>query len=233
MSNFDSKLFGQNLKKYRKLKELSQENIATLLGKTKATISKYENGDLIMTADNISKVCEELGIYTSDLFEQEYKNINKENSNNPFKSNKLYVYFYAYDYRTKKFGKGKYILDIIERPDFVRVDYYIPGDNKIYLRGYMHADKSVAFISLENYEPNNARLDHALIEINIVNGVNDLMMGTLVGTNSQYIPSIRKCYFSQKDVEFTDEMLEKLKPAENDIKMLNDTNALYLDIFNN
>ena len=38
---------------------------------------------------------------------------------------------------------------------------------------------------------------------------------------------------SQKDVEFTDEMLEKLKPTEQDLKMLNETNALYLDIFNN
>lgn len=208
-------------------------NIAMLLGKTKATISKYEKGDLIMTADDIAKVCDELGIYSSDLFEQEYKNINKDNSNNPFKSKKLYVYFYAYNYRTRKYGKGKYVLDIIERPDFIRVDYSVYGENKTYMRGYMHADKSVAFISLENYEPNSARLDHAIIEINIASGVNGLMLGTLTGTNAQYVPSIRKCYFSQKDVEFTDEMLEKLKPTEQDLKMLNETNALYLDIFNN
>ena len=72
-----------------------------------------------------------------------------------------------------------------------------------------------------------------IIEINIANGVNELMLGTLTGTNAQYVPSIRKCYFSQKDVEFTDEMLEELKPTEQDLKMLNETNALYLDIFNN
>ena len=233
MSSFDSKLFGQNLKKYRKLKELSQENIAMLLGKTKATISKYENGELIMTADDIGKVCDELGIYSSDLFEQEYKNSNKENSKNPFKSNKLYVYFYAYDYKAKKFEKGKFILDIIERPDFIRVDYYIPGDNKIYLRGYMNSDKCVAFISFENYEPNNARLEHSMLEINILNGVNDLMQGVLIGTNTEYIPSIRKCFCSQKDVEFTDEMLEQLKPTEHELNMLKETNAMYFDIFNN
>lgn len=233
MSNFDNKLFGQNLKKFRKMKELSQDNIAMILGKTKATVSKYENGDLTMTAEDISKVCDELGIYASDLFEQEYKNVNKGNSNNPFNSNRLYVYFYAYDYKTRKYGKGKYIIEIIERPDFVKINYYIPGDDRIYLTGYMHADKSVAFISLENYEPNNGRLDHTLIEINIANGVNDLMLGTLTGTNGQYIPSIRKCYFSQKDVEFTDEMLEELKPTENDLQILKYTNALYLDIFNN
>ena len=200
--------------------------------KLKVSDIRYENGDLIMTADDIAKVCDELGIYSSDLFEQEYKNINNDNSNNPFKSKKLYVYFYAYNYRTRKYGKGKYVLDIIERPDFIRVDYSVYGENKTYMRGYMHADKSVAFISLENYEPNSARLDHAIIEINIANGVNELMLGTLTGTNAQYVPSIRKCYFSQKDVEFTDEMLEELKPTEQDLKMLNETNALYLDIFN-
>ena len=113
------------------------------------------------------------------------------------------------------------------------VDFYIPDDNKIYLRGYMQSDKTVSFIALENYEPNNARLEHALIEINIVNGVNDLMLGTYVGNNAQYIPSIRKCYFSQKDVEFTDEMLENLKPSVSDIQMLKESNAIYLDIFNN
>ncbi len=233
MSKFDSKGFGENLKKYRNLKGLSQENIANRLGKTKATISKYENGDLVMTADDISQVCEELGIYSTDLFEEDYKNINKENSNNPFKSNKLYAYFYAFDYKTKEYKKGKYILEIVERPNFVRVDYYIHGDEKIYLRGYMQADKSVAFISLENYESTSASLEHVLIEINVVNGVDGLMLGTLTGTNGQYMPSIRKCYFSQKDVEFTDEMMEELKPSEHDLKMLNETNALYLDIFNN
>lgn len=86
-------------------------------------------------------------------------------------------------------------------------------DKKVYMRGYMNADKSVAFISLENYEPNSARLNHAVIEINIASGVNGLMLGTLTGTNAQYVPSIRKCYFSQKDIEFTDEMLEELKPT--------------------
>ena len=59
MSSFDSKLFGQNLKKYRKLKGLSQDNIAMILGKTKATISKYESGNLLMDAEDINKVCDD------------------------------------------------------------------------------------------------------------------------------------------------------------------------------
>ena len=91
---------------------MSQDNIAMILGKTKATVSKYESGNLLMNVEDINKVCDELGIYSSDLFEQEYKNINKGNNRNPFKTNKLYCYFYAYDYKTREYQKGKYVLNI-------------------------------------------------------------------------------------------------------------------------
>lgn len=232
MSSFDSKLFGQNLKKYRKLRELSQENIATLLGKSKATISKYENGDLIMNADDISKVCEELNIFSADLFEQEYKNINRENNKNPFKSDKLYMYFNAYDNKKHTFCKGKYLLKIIERPDFIRVNFCDADTEKIYLMGYMHADKCATFITFENYEPNNGRLEHSIIEINVSSGISDLMLGIYFGTNAQYVPSVRKAFFSTKDVIFTDEMLKQLKPTEQEIEYLKNNQALYLDIFN-
>ncbi len=47
MSDFDSKDFGERLKNYRLQKGLSQENIATSLGKNKTTVSRYEKGALL------------------------------------------------------------------------------------------------------------------------------------------------------------------------------------------
>ena len=44
MSEFDSKDFGERIKNYRIKKGLSQENIATSLGKSKAIVSRYEKG---------------------------------------------------------------------------------------------------------------------------------------------------------------------------------------------
>ena len=49
----------------------------------------------------------------------------------------------------------------------------------------------------------------------------------------RYRPSIRKCYFSKKDIEFTDEMFENLKITEKENHTLKKENALYLEIFNN
>ena len=49
MSEFDSKDFGERIKNYRIKRGLSQENIATSLGKSKAIVSRYEKEKLYQT----------------------------------------------------------------------------------------------------------------------------------------------------------------------------------------
>ena len=85
---------------------------------------------------------------------------------------------------------------------------------------------------MENYKPTSSRVDVGVIEINICNGTDGLMLGGYFGTNANCEPSLRKCYFSKKDIEFTNEMFESLKLNENEKEILNKQNALYLDIFN-
>ena len=58
------------------------------------------------------------------------------------------------------------------------------------------------------------------------------MLDGYFGTNAKCEPSLRKCYFSKKNVDFTNEMFEQLKLNENEQEILNNQNALYLDIFN-
>ena len=56
------------------------------------------------------------------------------------------------------------------------------------------------------------------------------MLGTFHCTNGEYIPSIRKCILSKDDVDFTDELLKKLKVSDVEKETLNKHNILYLDI---
>ena len=44
-----------------------------------------------------------LGVYSTELFEMDYKIKNKDDIKNPFKTDCLYMYFNAYNYRTGKF----------------------------------------------------------------------------------------------------------------------------------
>lgn len=231
MSNFNSKLFGENIRKYRKEKGLSQENLAYKLNKSKATISRYENGELLPDAEEINIICDELGIYESDLFNRKYTFSNKKNVRNPFETDKLYVYFNAYNPNTKKFNKDKWIIKIREKIDRIEVDFVNSHNNSIWSTGYMLADDMVAFLSLENYKPNQMRLDICELIIRVCYGTDELMLGAYFGTNAQYEPSIRKCYFSKKDIPFTDEMFEELKPTDNELKNLKENYALYFEIF--
>lgn len=85
---------------------------------------------------------------------------------------------------------------------------------------------------MENYKPTNTRIDVPVLEINISNGTDRLMFGGYFGTNARCEPSLRKCYFSKKNIDFTKEMLEQLKLNDNEREILDKQNALYLDIFN-
>ncbi len=62
------KLFGQNVQKYRKLKKLTQENLAEIVGVDTTSISSIETGKYFISAENLSKIAQALNINVSDLF---------------------------------------------------------------------------------------------------------------------------------------------------------------------
>lgn len=233
MVEFDSKDFGERLKHYRIKKGLSQENLATSINKDKSTISRYEKGKLLPDVKDISIICKELEIYEADLYGNKNNITMQDNkSKNPFNTDKLYVYFNAYNYKTKKFAPDKYILELEQKQNICKAKFVDYHDKRIYSQGYLICNDEIVFVVMENYRPTSTRIDVAVLEINICNGIDRLMLGGYFGTNAKCEPSLRKCYFSQKDIDFTKEMFEELKLNENEKEILNKQNALYLDIFN-
>ena len=230
MSSFDKKEFGENIRKYRKAKGLSQENLAMAIHKTPATIARYENGEITPNAEQIHLICNELGIYEYELFNSTRKITNIENSKNPFNTDILYLYYIAYYPKSKKYNKAKFRLKLIQKPDICKVDFMEYQKDFIYLSGYLQADSNIAVFVFENYKENNLRFELSHLIVNIARGTNNLMLGTFHCTNGQYIPSIRKCIISKKDVDFTDALLDRLKITEVEKERLNATNILYLDI---
>ena len=231
---FDKRDFGERLKNYRMKKGLSQENVAYSINKTKATISRYESGELMPSAEDVSKICEVLEIYEADLYGREaVRTMQNNKSTNPFKTDKIYVYFNAYNFRTKKFAPDKYILELEQKQNICKTRFVDSHDGRIYSEGYLIRNDEIVFAVMENYKPTSSKIDVCVIEINICNGVDELMLGGYFGINKKSEPSLRKCYFSKKNVEFTDEMIENLKLNEYEQNILNKQNALYLDIFSN
>ncbi len=231
MAEFNKKEFGEKLRNVRKSKGLSLENIGKAIGKNATTVGRYESGEILPDAEQIYLLCNELEVSESELFNRS-KIQNLENSKNPFEVNTLFLYYIAYFPKTDRYDKGKFKLTITEKEDMCQVDMVDYKTNKIYLSGYVLADSNIAVFVLENYKPNNLRLEITEIILNIARGTNELMLGSLHCTNGNYVPSNRKCIISKKDLDFSDDMLEKLKITKSELDELNEKNILYLDVIN-
>jgi transcriptional regulator with XRE-family HTH domain len=62
-----SKKLGENLRKWREKKDMSQVDLATALGVDRAYISNIENGRMNPTLSTLEKIAGALGISTSEL----------------------------------------------------------------------------------------------------------------------------------------------------------------------
>lgn len=214
MSNFNNVEFGNKLKSARIKKDLSLEYVGKKIGKSFSTVAKYEKGLIIPNAKIVDKLCDILDIYNGDLYNNtEIAILNKENSKNPFKTNKLYLYYKGYVGK-KKLGKFKFIINLTEQSNFIEVKISDYKNRKTILIGYMLADDNMVSIRTENYKPNCPRLETNQIIINISNGTNGLLFGIMSCTNGNYIPNIKKCIISKKDLVFTDTMINMLNLSQ-------------------
>lgn len=211
MSEFNKIEFGNKLKVARLKNGLSLEYVAKMVEKTHSTIIRYEKGEIIPDVEMVSKLCKVLDIYSGDLYKDSSINlINVENSNNPFKVDKLYLYYKGFIGKNK-IGKFKLVIDINNKNDFVEVKISDYKTKKTILIGNMLADDNIVSIRTENYKPNYPRLETNQIIINISEGTNGILLGTMHCTNGNYVPNMKKCLISKKDLMFTDNMLEMLK----------------------
>lgn len=232
MPKFNKVEFGERLKKFRKDKGLSQENLATVINKNASTIGRYESGTLIPDAEDIFLMCRELEISESELFNIGNKVESPKDSINPFNTKTLYIYYNGYYPISKKYDKCKFKINILPKENYCALEFVNYKTDKIYMTGHIESDNFMAFLKFNNYKPNSPRLECTQIDINISGGINRLMKGALFCTNGVYEPSARKCFVSIVDIEFTDEMLEELKITDSEYKKMKENNIYYPDIIN-
>lgn len=123
MAEFNKSEFGERLKKFRKIKGLSQDNLAMTIGKNASTIARFESGELIPNAEQIFLLCRELEINESELFTLNNKFINKAENKNPFETNTLYIYYNGYYPSSKKFDKCKFKINIVKKSNYCELEF--------------------------------------------------------------------------------------------------------------
>ena len=168
MYNLDIKKFGSNLKLYRISRKQTLESLGEKIHKTKATISKYEKGEIIPDVLTILEICNALNISISQLIPQN-NNAQKLITKNPFKTDVIYMYYYTEDRLITS------ILEILEDNDKLKVKYFngikdikkYADDSSYIYEGILQCDKTVGYINLINTDSQIIQLEKVQISFNI------------------------------------------------------------------
>ena len=77
-----AEFLNNNIKYLRKVKKISQQDLANKIGVDRSTISRIENGEIETTIDNALKLAEMLHVPLNDLLGKDLQTQTKENKDN-------------------------------------------------------------------------------------------------------------------------------------------------------
>ena len=154
MYNLEDIKLNEQIRKYRKSRNISATQLGQLISKSKSTISKYESGKLIPDIITLIEICNILDIDLDELIPQcERNNINYK-QNNLFNSPKLYFYYYTQNHLVVSIAE----LINSKKSDTTKVRFYngvkstskYGNKSSYYYEGKLTYDKTIGYINLEN-----------------------------------------------------------------------------------
>ena len=86
---------GQRIRLYRKMKGMTIETFAAMIGKSKATVSKYENGEISIDIETLFGIAEALEISVNQLVDYAAETTEEDGkAKYPLTKSRYYMYFY-------------------------------------------------------------------------------------------------------------------------------------------
>lgn len=233
MYNLESYNFGEQLRKARKSKKISIKEIASKLNKTETTIYKYERNFLMPDLLTVLELCNILDVGFDDLTSKKRIEENRENSNNPFPVDTIYVYYIGYKNNLICFE-----LEIKSEGGFQRVYFKNIENNSILYVGTIESSQDIAYIYMKNYYATNKRFEKVEIVINLKYASDERYMGMINGTYDETNqPLIKKCIILKKQINPNDdkeieELKERLRVTEEEYKTISQRQSWIMDTTN-
>lgn len=218
---------GKKIKSFRKSKGMTVQQLADLVHKSKATVSKYENGDIVIEIETLYGLAEALGIRVEQLlYIPSNNNMTVSNSvTSAFFQRSSRFYSYFYDGRNKQLVRC--VMDIISVSDASRYKTMLYMNIKDYEHyeecentycGYMEHHDVLTSIILKNQATPVEQ-----ITINILASFldSDRKWGLMTGVSFRpFMPIALKMLFSKKPLEESAELINELKINKEDIRIM-------------
>lgn len=228
---------GKRIRLYRKMKNLTIEVFAGMINKSKATVSKYENGDISIDIETLFSIAEALDISVNQLVDYENPaafNESDGDSSAKRKAGKTRYYLYFYDGR-----RGRIVKNIIEvqgvgENGIYNANFYADLEDysncyncKFLYHGTMR--KFDAFTNF-NFENQNNKVEQVFMYAINSFTHNSRMVGMLSGLSTQPIlPASFKFLLSPDIMEENEDMKEQLVFTKEDIKQIKKMNMFVIN----
>lgn len=227
---------GSRIKMYRKVRGLTIQNLANRINKSKATVSKYEKGEITLDIITLYEISEVLQISPEQLLDfqpkipEQVKTEEEFVRKSPFFEAKR-LYFYFYDGRYKRLKDG--IIDIKKREDEYIATLSISTDttagrgSAIYYSGkVVYSDMLIRFSFVNQF---NALEEDLLYIFNPLE-IRDSTDGLLCGISSaDFMPCAFRCLVTLHPQEHNEELKNKLLFTKNEIQKWQRLNMLIVD----
>ena len=225
---------GQKIRLYRKTKGMTIEVFAGMIGKSKATVSKYENGDISIDVETLFAIAQALEVPVNQLIDYtDEKAADKGEKKHQLTKSRYYMYFY--DGR-----RSRIVRNIIEVQDggqengVFEANMYAYLENfdqyyqcKLLYRGVMRRYDTFVNFNLENQ---NNKVERAFLYAINSFSHSGRMAGLYCGLSTQPIlPACFKFVLSPEILEEDEDLKEELMVSKEDIKTLKKMNMFVVN----
>lgn len=227
------------IKMYRKSRQLTLQQLADQIHKSKSTVSKYEKGEITLDVETLAEIAEALLVSVNQL--TDFHPPLPEPASNPgahtgispfFQAKRLYFYFYDGRYqclkdgiinvRESETGSGDYIAEL-------SISTVSPAgrNREIYYSGkVVYSDMLIRFSFVNQYNS----LEEDLLYIFNPLEFRDSTDGLLCGISSaDLMPCAFKCLVTLTPQEHTEELKKRLLISRQELQQWQKLNMMIVD----
>ena len=230
---------GKQIRRYRKAGKMTLQDLADAIHKSRATICKYENGEISVDIETLYEISQVLQVSISQLTAYLPETVDEPSSapgrikKSPFfQARRLYFYFYDGRYQRTKDG----VIDIYEKkgePGTYEATLTICSvsangrSSEIFYTGrVLYSDMLIRFSFVNQYNPLEEDLLYIFNPLELI----DFTMGLLCGISSaDLMPCAFKCVITLNPQEHTENFRHQLLFTKKDLKRLEQLNMLLVD----
>lgn len=233
-----NKHIGKQIRMYRKVQGLTLQQLADLIHKSRASVSKYETGEITLDVETLYDISRALHISMNQLTDYQPEQtvlqepIPETNSGSPFfEARRLYFYFYDGRYNRLKDG----IIDVYpsqEQPGEFNASLSISamtpsGRSSAYYTGkVVYSDMLIRFSFVNQYN----KLEEDLLYIFNPLEIWDFTEGLLCGISSaDLMPCAFKCLVTLTPQEPTEDLRRQLLITKKELQRWQKLNMLIVD----